>query len=544
MFDLGIYLDSKTGYTLYKNEMEKPYFVDKTKLLTELIPIVREGGNYICITRPRRFGKTVVANMISAFFSRSCDAKDIFENLNIASFPCYEEDMNQYALIHISLNDIATECLSYDSYIQRIERKLIRDLKRAYPDVELAEDEYLVDVLLDIYAENEDAQFIFVLDEWDYIFHQDFVSELEKKKYLTFLRSLLKDRPYVKFVYMTGILPIAKYSSGSELNMFAEYTMSKEERFSEYFGFTEEEVDMLFRRYKQKNEISRHVSREGLRLWYDGYNTQSGKKLYNPRSVVMALTNNNLGNYWTSSGPYDEIFYYISNNVDEVRDDLALMIANEGVPAKIYEYAATSQNLKTKEEIFSAMVVYGFLKYENGKVFIPNRELMEKFSDMLIKEPSLGYVYRLANVSSKMLQATLEKDTDTMAQLISYAHNTEVPILSYNSETELSAIINLVYLAARDEYRVEREDKAGKGFVDFIFYPIRENQDAIILELKVNHTPDEAIEQIEKKEYALRFQGKMAENKKFTGRILAVGISYNKETKEHQCKVVELHAMK
>lgn len=534
---MGVYLDSKTGYTLYKNELEKPYFVDKTRLLEELIPMICEGSNYICITRPRRFGKTVIANMIAAFFSRSCEAKDIFEGLYISSVKNYKQYINKYAVIHISFNDIATECLSYDSYIKRIEKKLIRDLKREYPEVELEEDEYLVDVFCDIYAEDESAQFIFVLDEWDYIFHQEFASENDKKKYLTFLRSLLKDRPYVKFVYMTGILPIAKYSSGSELNMFAEYTMAGEERFSEYFGFTEQEVDELYERYQERNKNALKVSREGLKLWYDGYNTQSGEKLYNPRSVVMALSNNNLGNYWTSSGPYDEIYYYISNNVADVRDDLALMIAGESVPVRIYEYAATSQNLKTKEEIFSAMVVYGFLKYEKGRVSVPNRELMEKFSDMLRKEPSLGYVYRLANISSKMLQATLAGDTDTMSEIITYAHNTEVPILSYNNETELSAVINLIYLAARDEYRVEREDKAGRGFVDFIFYPIRYDQDCIILELKVDHTPEDAIRQICEKEYALRFRGKTAEQIRYTGRILAVGISYNKETKEHKCKV-------
>ena len=251
---MGIYLHSKTGYTLYKNELEKPYFVDKTKLLKELIPMICEGSNYICITRPRRFGKTVIANMISAFFSRSCNAEDIFEGLYISSGENYKQYMNKFAVIHISFNDIATECLSYDSYIKRIEKKLIRDLKRGYPDVKLEEDEYLVDVLGDIYAENESAQFIFILDEWDYIFHQDFASETDKKKYLTFLRSLLKDRPYVKFAYMTGILPIAKYSSGSELNMFAEYTMAGEERFSEYFGFTEREVDALYERYR-KNKM-------------------------------------------------------------------------------------------------------------------------------------------------------------------------------------------------------------------------------------------------------------------------------------------------
>lgn len=186
------------------------------------------------------------------------------------------------------------------------------------------------------------------------------------------------------------------------------------------------------------------------------------------------------------------------------------------------------------------MVVYGLLTYDNGKVFIPNKELLGSYAAMMKKEQSLGYIYRLANISSRMLQATPAKDTETMTKIIQYAHNTEVPILSYNNETELSAIVNLVYLSARDQYRVEREEKAGKGFVDFIFYPVRYDQDCIILELKVDHSPEDAIAQIKEKDYALRFRGKTAEKNKYTGRILAVGISYNKETKEHDCKVEEI----
>ena len=454
---MGVYLDSKTAYTLYRNETAKPYFVDKSLLLKELFPLVREGNNHICITRPRRFGKTVMANMIAAFFSRVCDAQDIFQGLKISGVDEYDRFRNQYSVIHISFNDISGQCASYPEYIGRIEKRLIKDLKIAYPDVELEGD--AVDAFIDIYAADDNARFIFVLDEWDFIFHQDFVTETDKKAFLAFLRSLLKDRPYVLLVYMTGILPIAKYSSGSELNMFVEYTMVTEERFSDCFGFTEKEVDLLFDRYVKNTAKSRQVTREGLKSWYDGYHTRSGERLYNPRSVVTSLTNNNLGNYWTSSGPYDEIYYYIEKNIAEVRDDLAVMVSGSAVPIKIWEYAATSMNLKTKEEIFSAMVVYGFLSYENGMVSIPNKELMGRFVDMLRKEPSLGYIYRLAKESERMLKATLSGDTRTMSEILEIAHDTEVPMLSYNNETELAAIVNLVYLAARDTYRVEREDK-------------------------------------------------------------------------------------
>lgn len=243
------------------------------------------------------------------------------------------------------------------------------------------------------------------MDEWDNIFHRDFVTENDKKSFLLFLSNLLKDHAYVTMSYMTGILPISKYSSGSELNMFMEFKMTSMEIFGEYFGFTDEEVDNLYKKYLHLCKDPQ-VSRESLREWYDGYFTVSGKRLYNPRSVVMALRFNQISNYWTSSGPYDEIFYYIQ-------------------------------------------------------------------------------------ISDQMLEATLSGDTQKMADILQYAHNTEAPSLSYNNEIELSAIVNLVYLSARNKYRIEREDKAGKGYVDFIFYPWNVSEPCIILELKVDSSPEE-----------------------------------------------------
>lgn len=539
---MGTYLNSITPYTLYKSESLSPYFVDKTLMLSELFPYVSAGNRHICITRPRRFGKTIMANMISSFFQKASDSSDVFDSLAISQVDDYRRYKNQYNVIRIDFSKMPRNCDSYTQYIERIEALLIEDVKEAFPQVKINEADAVGDVLESVFVQCGE-KFIFVLDEWDFIFHRDFINEIDKEKYVAFLSNLLKDRPYVVLSYMTGILPIAKYSSGSELNMFAEFTMVNSPMFGEYFGFTDDEVDDLYRRYivecdRQHKEKS--VTRKGLRDWYNGYYTKSGERVYNPRSVVFALQFNNLANYWTSSGPYDEIYYYIRNNISDVRDDLALMISGESVTAKIQEYAATSMNLSTRDEIYSAMVVYGFLSYLNGKVCIPNRELMEKFDELLVKNESLGYVYRLAKESEKMLKATLAGDTLTMERILEFAHNTEVPLLSYNHETELSAIVNLVYLAARDSYRVEREDKAGTGYVDFIFYPYDATADCIILELKVDHTPDEAIAQIIDKKYALKFMPKLAGQKIYTGRILAVGIGYWKESKKHSCKVEEI----
>lgn len=261
---MGIYLNSKTALHMFKMDTEQPYFVDKSQILNEIIPLVDKGGSQICITRPRRFGKTVMANLISSFFSKGCDADDIFEHLHISKNKDYQQYMNQYPVIHISFNKQPRRCSSYSDYIDRIEGILIKDIMEAFPDAEIDPSEAVWDILLSLNSKDDSAKFIFILDEWDYIFHQSFVTEADQASYLSFLQNLLKDMPYVVFTYMTGILPIAKYSSGSELNMFLEYTMATEEKYSQYFGFTEEEVDMLFDRYLACTEKP-HLTREGCR---------------------------------------------------------------------------------------------------------------------------------------------------------------------------------------------------------------------------------------------------------------------------------------
>lgn len=535
---MGIYLNGSRAHTLYKNESVKPFFIDKTELIEELLPLVEQGSSYVCITRPRRFGKTMAAHMIAAYFSRGIDSHMLFDSLRIGKSKKYQTHLNQHDVILISFNKLPRKCRDYQQYISRIEYQLAEDLKAVYPDVPFDKEDAVWDILLKVYSSSYNARFIFVLDEWDFIFHRDFVTRQDKEDYIDFLSNLLKDQPYVELVYMTGILPIAKYSSGSELNMFLEYTMATRERYSEYFGFTDEEVDRLYERY-QKCQPACRLTREGLKFWYDGYLTISGRRLYNPRSVVSALSDNQLGSYWTSSGPYDEIFYYIEQNVDQLRDDLARMISGIPVPAKIQEYAATAMKLTTRDEVFSAMVVYGFLTYKDGCVSIPNKELMDKFADMIQKEPSLGYIHCLANESGRMLDATRAGDTDIMLQILEYAHNTESPLLAYSNEAELAAVIRLVYLGARDYYQINREDKAGTGYVDFVFYPWKKDDDCIILELKVDRSAEDAIQQIKDRGYALNFQGKLGEKPLYTGRIIAVGIAYSKKSKKHSC-IVEI----
>lgn len=532
---MGMFLNSKSPYADYRETVNDLYFVDKSMLLKELFPALGKKNRYFCITRPRRFGKSVMANMVGAFFGKAADSSGLFDTLAIAGERDYVSYLNQYNVIYIDFSRMPENCGSYYAYISRILNGLREDLMQEYPNLARGAEKAIWDNLQMIFEETG-QKFIFVMDEWDAVFHKSFIREEDREKYIEFIRNLLKDQVYVELAYMTGVLPIAKYSSGSELNMFLEYDMVTKKKFSEYFGFLDTEVDKLYERYRQETD-SPEITREDLGIWYDGYCTVTGKRLYNPRSVVCALTENELSNYWTSSGPYDEIFYYVRNNIEDIRDDLTFMISKERVPVVLQGYAATEPELRTRNQIYSAMVVYGLLTYEDGSVFVPNKELMDKYNELLLTNDNLGYVHRLAKESEKMLAATLSGDTKTMTEILKFVHDTESPILSYNNEAELSAVVNLAYLAARDRYRVEREDKAGEGFVDFIFYPERRETDGIILELKVDSTPEEAIRQIQDKNYVLRFKGKLGEMPKYTGNVLAVGISYDKKSKKHSCKV-------
>lgn len=549
---MGFYLNATSAYGLFREACSLTYFVDKTEILCDLVPLVELNRNvseqsgtdpgkspkYVCITRPRRFGKTVMANMIASFFGKGVDSSGEFDRLKVSGYPWYRKHLNQHNVIHIMFNEMPQNCKSYDSYITRIQNLLMDDLQMMYPHVRFREDEAVWDVLRKVYEYCDGERFIFVFDEWDFIYHQDFASQEDKQAFTKFLSNLLKDKAYVEMAYLTGILPIAKYSSGSELNMFFEFSMATMAKYSEYFGFTDEEVDVLYQKYIEKQRNPK-VTREGLGLWYDGYQTASGRRLYNPRSVVGALSFNQLGSFWTSSGPYDEIYYYVKNDVPGIREEITQMMAGTPVSASIQEYASTSMELKTRDEIYSAMVVYGFLSYWEGYVSIPNKELMDKFADMVKQRPAFGYMYRLALESGRMLAATKAGDTKTMTEILEHVHNTESPLIRYSDEAELSKVITFVYLQAREFYDVRLEDRSGTGYVDYIFFPYKKEDDGIIVELKVDDTADSAIRQIKGRQYAQSFQGKLGEEPKCTGRILAVGIAYNRKDpdKRHTCKV-------
>lgn len=512
------YLNADIQMTLFKEVANSKIFVDKSLFIEKISEQMKTSEKYICITRPRRFGKTINANMLGAYYTKGYDSRPIFDKLAIAETEKYKEHINRYNVIHIDFSRLPDYCGGYEDYIRDITETLREDLKEAYPELGSREYRSLSRMLQDTRE-----TFIFILDEWDSVFYESFMTDKDKNSFLKFLKGLLKDRPYVELAYMTGVLPITKYSSGSELNMFDEYDFMNDNVYDAYFGFNEDEVKKLC-------EENKSVSYQELKVWYDGYYTGDGKSLFNPRSVSKALMRGVCLNYWTETGPMNEIADCIEHNVDEVREDIVKMVSGIPVEAELNGYSAVEQQLDTRDEILSAMVVYGFLSYYDGYLKIPNHELMEKYQKVLARN-SMGDVKKIVDSSKVMLEATLAKDEKKVAEILEAVHDREIPFLQYNDENSLSCVITLCYLYARKDYRIEREEKGGKGYCDYMFYPKKNKKPAIILELKTDKTAEAAIAQIKEKNYMQRLEE--------CSSVLLVGIAYDRAKKTHACKIEE-----
>ena len=513
------YLDTNNPVELFKRVLKNKIYVDKSMLINKLNDFIGSEDCYFCITRPRRFGKTINANMLGAYYTQGYDTHDLFKDLKIVQTASYEEHINKHHVIYIDFSNVPQNCNSYEQYIDSIYKKMRKDLID-YFHIEVHETD---DSLSDFFLASQE-KFIFIIDEWDSIFYEDFMQEKDKFEYLKFLKRLLKSKTYVELVYMTGVLPIAKYSTGSELNMFKEYNFMNDSTYEDYFGFDEKEV----------KELTQHFSKpsyEVLKEWYDGYYKSDDTSLFNPRSVSFALRDGVCKNYWTETGPMNEIAEYIEHNVGAVREDIVKMVAGIPIRVKLKGYSASDLRLNSRDEILSAMVVFGFLSYHNGYLRIPNFELMEKF-EATLERKSMGGVAEVVENSEKILEETINGNAEKVAEMIELAHDKEIPFIQYNDENSMSCLITLCYLKARDDYEVTREDKSGKGYVDFLFKPKNYGDPAIILELKYDKNAQEAINQIKEKNYI--------EKVKNVRECLLVGINYDKKNKKHTCIIEKM----
>jgi hypothetical protein len=528
------FINSIEPIVLYQSLINSEYFIDKSLIIAELFKLIDTDNKYICVTRPRRFGKSSVAHMISSFFAKNTQGRSLFKNLLIHKHKYFDKHASNHNVVFIDFSKSSYDYDSFKEYRDVLFSNILLEAKNLYSNLDFSNKKFTHEIFKLIYLKTGE-RFIFVFDEWDSVFKAAYMKSLTgRQAYTRFLRDLLKDQAYVELVYMTGIIPIAKYSEDSDLNMFQEYNMAMDLFLSSSFGFTQTEVDCLFDRYEKK-ESNPALNKAALKFWYNGYSTASEQNVYNPLSVVSALKRNRLGYYWKKSGPYDSLYTHIKNERQtpgkpSIIDDIKQLI-NEEKPVKfnINDYIYPTVRLSNREEILTSLILHGLLSYSNTNktVSIPNNELkfsyIEEIKTMKIK----GDLPLLIKNSKALFEATKECDRQTMELLLTKAYQDfHPPRLPLTSEKELAQLVYKSYLYALNEHTINQEKTAGQGYSDILIEPLNNDDCTIIIELKFNKLPDSGLWQIKEKGYANPYINGFINKASTNGPIIIVAICF------------------
>jgi len=523
---MGIYLNP--GNEGFRTSLRSKIYVDKTELIAYTNDVFDTEQKFICVSRPRRFGKTMAAKMLTAYYSCGCDSREIFQGLEITKHPSFDQHLNQYNVIFLNIQDFLSMASGdVSNAIALLQKRVLRELRKSYPDFIEPEEVWLTNAFSDI-ASSTGKGFIFIVDEWDCIFREKKDNLDAQKDYLDFLRALWKDKPYVNLVYMTGILPVKKYGTHSALNMFDEFSMIDAEPLTSYTGFTEAETKALYEKY--------NMDFQDAKRWYDGYRFAGDLHIYNPKSVVDSLRRKHFSSYWTQTETYEALRIYIDMNFDGLKDAIVLMLGGGRCEIDTSSFTNDMTTFQVKDDVLTLLIHLGYLAYDakRSEVFIPNEEIRSEFVRS-IRVSDWQEVMKSINASKALLEATLNGDTDTVAAGLDSVHMDTTSILSYNNENSLSCVISLAYYSARNYYYLKRELPAGKGFADMVFTPRSNSPDkpAMIVELKWDHSAQGAIQQIKEKQYVKALEG-------YSGTVFLIGINYNKDTKHHECLIEKI----
>jgi len=512
------------GTDKFEISLNTQTYVDKSNLIAETNALFRTEKRFVCISRPRRFGKTMAANMLSAYYGVGEEASLLFKSLKISEHPSYEKHLNKYNVLMINMQEFLSQTKTVEAMLEMLQSSIIDELIDEHQDIEYKNKTNFIQVMYRTYQKTK-RPFVILIDEWDCLF-REYKNDLESQKdYLDFLRLWLKDQEYVGLAYMTGILPIKKYGSHSALNMFEEYSMTKPRRFLEYFGFTESEVATLVAEYG--------VDFNEMRRWYNGYFVDLGTPLYNPKSVTSSLMDQEFSSYWNETETYEALRDYIMLNFDDLKDKIVQMLAGNSVSIGTETFINDMTTFESADDVLTLLVHLGYLTYnfKNKTVRIPNEEIKQEFVAS-IKVLKWSNVVNAINDSKKLLQAIWDLEADIVAEGVQKVHEQNTSILAYNDENSLSCVVNLALYAATDYYTIIREMPTGKGYADLVFIPRSGHLDkpAVVIELKWDQTVYSAISQIKERNYPSALGD-------YQGNILLVGINYNKESKKHECLV-------
>ena len=546
-FIMGIYLNP--GDKRFIEALNSEIYVDKTEIISYLNRLVNTEQKYVCVSRPRRFGKSVTANMLASYYEKG-DSRWLFEDKMLAGDENWDRHLNQFDVIRVGMTDFIKENKDVRLSLNKMASRIIDELSETYPDVKYDPDDFVYS--MEKFFMGSNTPFIIILDEWDVVFRERKGDDAGQRLYLDFLRDWLKDKGYVALAYMTGILPIKKYGKHSALNMFREYSVMDPMQFAPYTGFTEEEVISLCREYGRDYEK--------LKEWYDGYELrdivppdprfelkkrtgmekeQTVYAVYNPLSVVNAVSTGIIKNYWNKTETYDALSDYIKMDYDGLKEAVALLMDGGRLRVNTGTYQNDMTSFRSRDDVLTMLIHLGYLAYDSmsEEVFIPNRELLDEFRNSTSSQEWAG-IFEAFGKSEELLEATWRLNESKVAELLEWFHDT-TENKTYNSEAALSYAVQMAYYAAQKHYTVIQELDSGKGYVDLVYLPSPKSPDkpALLIELKYNKTRETASEQILKRNYPQRLTH-------YKDKLLLISINYDKDVsakgpqyKHHSCHI-------
>ena len=522
---MALYLN--VGNESFQESLNSIIYVDKSPLIEILNRSIKTKNKYFCLSRPRRFGKSVTAQMICSYYAKGQDCSPLFDDLEIASFDDYKKHLNQYDVISINISDeFSRASHNVKSMTDILTKSIVRELKEEYPNCAISSPEFLDLTLQEVYNYSK-VPFVFVIDEWDWIMREKKEDPDSLKQYLEWLKAIFKDKPYVGLAYMTGILPVKKYGSHSALNMFTEYSMTEPLNLGQYIGFTENEVKDICKQHD--------VAFNQMQQWYDGYSFKDVPHIYNPNSVVNAATYKKFISYWTKTETFESLQEYIDMNMEGLRDDIVKLIAGEDVIVDVSTFSNDMVTFHSKDDVLTLLIHLGYLAIKGSTnlgviVHIPNEEIKLEFKTCVKNNNRYAGVYDLIKNTDVLLNDIWSLNSEAVAKIFDEVHQDHTSILTYNNENSLANVIAIsLFLSTTNTYNVVRELPTGKGYADLVYLPKSGvNKPALLIELKFDKSAQTAVTQIKEKNYLQFF-------KDYKGEVLLVGINYSKDTKTHQC---------
>ena len=479
---MGIYLNpGNIGF----EQICRGEYIDKTGLIRLVNQRIGGPNNLLCISRPRRFGKSYAAKMLCAYYDCSCDSHHLFAKRNIGKAKSYRTYLNQYNVIYLDITGFISAAKRQGIPLRDVPNMIVgtihEELMLQAP--ELPWQKSLTDCLVLYVEKPEGKSFIFIIDEWD------------------------------------------ANGSQSAISDFQEYSILNPDQFAEFTGFTEREVRKLCKKNK--------MDFEKVKAWYDGYDFHEVGSIYNPFSVVRAMEAAECRSFWRESSAAESLKTYINMDFDGMQEMVSRLITGEEIEVDTWSFQNDFQTFRSRDDILTLLTHLGYLTYRKSEhtVRIPNEEVRNEFRNILKGNDVNPKWMELIRRSRKLLDDTVAGNGDAVARAIEEIRKEQYAPVYYNNELALRAVIKFAYIVTFGQYVKIEELPSGKGIADVVFIPKRLTKlPAMVVELKWNKTSGGAIRQIKDKGYPEVL-------KDYGGEILLIGINYDERTKIHTCEI-------